>query len=177
MALALFLLFIVVPFVELAVIITVGGQIGAFPTIGLLILVGVVGSWLCKREGLGVLRRMNVALNQGQLPTRELIDGGLILFAGALMITPGFLTDVVGILLLFPPSRAMFRTALVRRFKGRIERAVTFGRPASFAGDGFGPFGGFAGRVFVDNDVMDTTATDSTPRRGSATPPPELGRY
>src|SRR5690348_8895825 len=116
MALALFLLFIVLPFLELAVILSVGGAIGVVPTIALLILVGVIGTWLCKREGMNVLRRINVALNEGQLPTKELIDGGLVLFAGALLVTPGFLTDVVGVLLLLPPTRALFRAALVHRF-------------------------------------------------------------
>ncbi len=175
MALALFLLFIVLPFLELAVILTVGANIGILPTIALLVLVGVLGSWLCKREGLGVLRRMNATLSEGRLPTRELIDGGLVLLAGALLVTPGFLTDVVGVLLLLPPTRALFRAALVRRFQGRIEQAVVSGTSAGFASAGFGPFGGRTQRIFVDADIVDTTGRDTGPYGFGPAPHTELG--
>ncbi len=91
-----------------------GQVLGAFETIGLLVLVTVVGAWLVKREGLGVLRRAEARLREGGVPGRELVDGVLILFAGALLLTPGFLTDIVGILLLLPPVRAALRSTTVR---------------------------------------------------------------
>ena len=78
-------------------------------TLALLLLISIVGAWLAKREGLGVLRRMQAAVNAGRVPGTELIDGFLILLAAALMLTPGFLTDVAAILLLLPPVRAAVR--------------------------------------------------------------------
>jgi UPF0716 protein FxsA len=110
------LLFLVVPLVELAIIIQVGGTIGAWNTIGLLLLMSVLGGWLMKREGLGVLRRVQRTLSQGGVPTTDLVDGFLILFGGALMLTPGFLTDVLGMSLLLPPVRAVVRRSLRHRF-------------------------------------------------------------
>lgn len=130
--LALVALFVVLPFAELAVIITVASNIGVPETIGLLILVSVVGAWLCKREGLGVLRRIRDSLDRGELPHRELVDGGLILFAGALLITPGFLSDGLGVLLLLPPTRAIFRGTLLSVL-GRFTAAGRLGRRAGHA--------------------------------------------
>ena len=113
------LLFLVVPFAELFVLLQVGRAIGALETIGLLVLVSIVGAWLVKREGLGVLRRAEERLRQGGMPGRELVDGVMILFAGALLLTPGFLTDILGILLLLPPVRAGLRSSVVRWLKLR----------------------------------------------------------
>jgi UPF0716 protein FxsA len=114
------LLFLVVPIAELAVLIRVGQWIGVVNTIGVLILVSVVGAWLAKREGLGVLRRIQRQLELGQMPGVELVDGFLVLLAGVLLITPGFLSDILGILLLLPPIRAAVRRLLRRRFAQRI---------------------------------------------------------
>jgi len=115
------LVFIGVPFAEIYVLLQVGHAIGVLNTLALLVLVSVVGAWLAKREGLGVLRRMQAAVNAGRVPGVELVDGFLILLAGALMLTPGFLTDIVAILLLLPPVRAVVRRELRRRFARRIE--------------------------------------------------------
>lgn len=120
------LLFLVVPFVELFVLIQVGQAIGALPTIGLLVVVSIVGAWLVKKEGMGVVRRAQEQVRRGEVPGRELVDGVLILFAGALMLTPGFFTDLFGIGLLIPPVRAALRTAasaqLAKRAALRLER-------------------------------------------------------
>ncbi len=118
--LLLALVFLVVPLAELAVIIQVGQWIGVLDTLVLLVLISVVGAWLAKREGIGVWRRIQRQLQLGRMPGNELIDGFLILFAGALLLTPGFLTDVLAILLLLPPTRAMARTALRRTFAWRL---------------------------------------------------------
>ena len=127
----LFLVFLVVPFVELFVIIQVGQAIGALNTIALLILVSAVGAWLVKREGLSVLRRAQARVDQGGLPGRELVDGVLILFAGALLLTPGFVTDVVGVLLLLPPVRIGLRTVVVQALRRRAEfRSFGSDRPS-----------------------------------------------
>jgi UPF0716 protein FxsA len=116
----LFLLFVVVPFAELYVILQVGHAIGALPTIALLIVMSVLGAALVKREGLGVLRRAQQRIDQGEVPGRELVDGVLILFAGALLLTPGFLTDVVGVLLLLPPVRLALRATAIRALRNRV---------------------------------------------------------
>lgn len=118
----LFLVFLVVPIVELAVIIQVGQSIGVLNTIGLLLLVSVVGSWLVKREGLGVWRRFRSQMESGHVPGKELADGMMIMLAGALLISPGFVTDCLGILLLLPPVRAAIRGSLLRKLTLRVQR-------------------------------------------------------
>ena len=111
----LVVLFILVPLAELFVIIQVGQAFGALNTIALLILVSAVGAWLVKREGMGVWKRFQRQVESGVVPGREIADGVMILFAGALLMTPGFLTDLLGISLLLPPVRAVVRTAVMRR--------------------------------------------------------------
>jgi UPF0716 protein FxsA len=118
--LALLALFIVVPMLEIYVIIQVGHSIGALDTIGLLIVVSVVGAWLTRHEGFVVLRRLRAQLDSGRVPTGELVDGVLVLCAGVLMMTPGFVTDAIGLLVLFPPTRAVLRRYLRHRFEVRV---------------------------------------------------------
>jgi UPF0716 protein FxsA len=114
MALLLVLVFLVLPIAELAVIITVADWVGGvLNVIALMILVSIVGAWLAKREGLGMLTRIRAALDRGEMPSREVADGFLILFAAALMITPGFITDCLALVLLFPPTRALVRRTLL----------------------------------------------------------------
>jgi UPF0716 protein FxsA len=122
--LILFLVFVVTPIVELAVIVQVAGSTGVLNTIGLLVLVSVVGAWLVRREGLDILRRAQEEAAQGRIPGREIVDGLLVLGAGALMLTPGFVTDAVGLALLFPPTRALVRTMATRR----LTRSMASGR-------------------------------------------------
>lgn len=117
----LVLLFLVVPFAELFVILKVGGELGVLNTVALLVVVSAVGGWLVKREGLSVLRQAQARISAGAVPGRELVDGVLVIVAGALLLTPGFLTDCVGILLLVPPVRAAVRAAAVRRLAHRVE--------------------------------------------------------
>ena len=120
----LVLLFLVVPFVELYVLLQVGQAIGVLNTIVVLIAVSALGAWLVKREGLAVLRRAQQRVDGGQLPGRELVDGVLILFAGALLLTPGFVTDVLGIVLLFPVTRIAFRAYVVKVLARRAQTTV-----------------------------------------------------
>ena len=116
----LVVLFVVVPIVELYAIIQVGQAIGVLPTIGILILDSIVGSLLMRSQGRAAWRRFNAALAAGRPPAREVIDGVLVIFGGALLLTPGFITDILGLLLLIPPTRALFRGVLVRRFGPRL---------------------------------------------------------
>ena len=117
---ALALLFLVVPFVELFVLIQVGQVVGALWTIGLLVVDSIVGSWLVKREGLATVRRAQEQIRAGAVPTSELVDGVLILFAGALLLTPGFITDLLGVGLLVPPVRVALRGFARRRLARRL---------------------------------------------------------
>lgn len=117
----LVLLFLVVPIVELYVLIQVGEEIGALNTIGLLLVISVVGAWLAKREGLGVWRRIQEQVEAGKVPGADLVDAFLILLAGALLLTPGFVTDVLAIALLLPPTRALVRRTMRKRYMGRFE--------------------------------------------------------
>jgi UPF0716 protein FxsA len=150
----LVLLFLVAPLVELAVIVQVAGAVGVLNTIGLLIVVSLVGAWLAKREGLITLRRIQVALGRGDIPNREVADGALILMAGALMIAPGFISDVVALLLLFPPTRAVIRPVLVRSLAKRGRARVTVTGTQGPGGRGPG----------VD-DIWDVESWEDPPRR------------
>jgi UPF0716 protein FxsA len=120
MPLFLVLLFIVVPIVELYVIIQVGGAIGVLPTIALLIADSVLGSLLMRHQGRSAWRRFNAALTEGRIPHREVLEGALVIFGGALLLTPGFVTDILGIILLIPPTRALVRQIVARRLLPRL---------------------------------------------------------
>jgi UPF0716 protein FxsA len=133
------LAFLVVPFVELFVLIQVGQVVGVWWTILLVLAVSVVGSWLVKREGWAAWRRITTRVQTGEVPGADLVDGGLILLAGALMLTPGFVTDVVALLLLFPGSRAVVRRVALRKLVAK----------ASVVGGTRGP-GGPAGPGVID---------------------------
>src|SRR5215208_7578969 len=105
MALLLVLIFIVLPVAEIYVIIKVGEGIGVWPTIGLLILDGFLGAALLRSQGRAAWRRFNETLAAGKIPAREVFDGAMVIFGGALLMTPGFITDIFGLLFLIPPSR------------------------------------------------------------------------
>lgn len=109
LALLLIVLFIVVPLAELAVIIQVGQVIGVLPTIVILLADSIVGGVLMRAQGRSTWRRFNEATRAGRVPHREAFDGALVIFGGALLLTPGFLTDVLGLLLLIPPTRLVAR--------------------------------------------------------------------
>ena len=113
-------LILVVPFLELFVILQVSHLVGPLATIAILILVSISGSWLVRREGLNVFVKVQQELSVGRMPTQALVDGLLVLFGGVLLVTPGFLTDVVGLLLLAPPTRALFRPRLLRKFASHL---------------------------------------------------------
>jgi UPF0716 protein FxsA len=125
MLLPLVLIFVVVPIVELAVIIQVGQVIGVWWTIGLLIADSILGAVLMRSQGRAAWRRFNEAVGGGRVPAREVLDGALVIFGGALLLTPGFITDMLGLLLLIPPTRAIVRRILARRLAHRMVASVT----------------------------------------------------
>jgi UPF0716 protein FxsA len=130
MLLRLLLLFILVPLIEVALLIQIGDWMGVLPTIGLVIFTGVVGAALARREGLRTWRAIQAELAAGRLPGDRMVDGLLILLAGAVLVTPGVLTDTIGFLLLVPPVRARVRTWLKERFRLRYRVVDMSGPPA-----------------------------------------------
>jgi UPF0716 protein FxsA len=113
-------LFILVPIAELAVIIQVGQAIGVWWTILLLIVDSILGAMLMRSQGRAAWRRFNEAVGAARVPAREVADGVLVIFGGALLLTPGFLTDIVGLLFLLPPTRAAIRRIFLRQAMKRI---------------------------------------------------------
>ena len=129
------LLFVVLPVVEIFVLIQIGQVIGAWWTILLLIADGVLGSWLMKREGTRALRALQQALDARRMPARELADGALILVGGTLLLTPGFVSDIAGLICVLPFTRPLVRGALVRF----LTRRFLAGPGATAAGGVFDP--------------------------------------
>jgi UPF0716 protein FxsA len=126
----LVVLFIVVPILELYVIIQIGGLIGVWPTLALLLADALLGSLLLRHQGRGAWRRFNAAVAEGRFPGREVADGLLIAIGGTLLLTPGFITDIVGLVFLIPPTRAIVR----RLLKGVVaRRLILVGGPAGAA--------------------------------------------
>jgi UPF0716 protein FxsA len=128
MPLLLIVAFVLVPLAELYVILKVGDAIGILPTILLLVVDSLVGSMLLRSQGRSVWRRFNAALSEGRVPHREVFDGIAVVFGGAFLLTPGFLTDVVGLLLLLPPTRSLLRGYAARRLGRRFGLTGVVGR-------------------------------------------------
>jgi UPF0716 protein FxsA len=171
MPLLLVLIFIVVPIAEIFVLIKIGEAIGFFPTIALLILDSILGAALMRQQGRAAWLRFNQALAEGRVPGREVIDGVLVIFGGALLLTPGFLSDILGLILLIPPTRAVVRGVLVRRFGGRLVESATGGAQMRF-GRMFGAGGASPRprpRPGHDDDVVEGTAREVPPRRDELT--------
>ncbi len=162
----LFLAFLVVPLVELYVLIQVGQAIGALPTVAILLADSLLGAALMRSQSRAAWRRFLTASRAGRVPAREVVDGALVVFGGALLLTPGFVTDILGVLLLLPPTRALVRRYLV---KGVAARMV--GGPAMMGGEA--AFRAYRGRTRTPagasgsrpEDPVEGTATDVDPRR------------
>lgn len=151
----LLLALIVIPLAEIYVLIQVKDRIGLPLTIVALLAVSVLGAWLLKREGLATWRRLRETLRRGAMPTAEVADGAMILFGGALMLTPGFITDVFGLLLILPPTRASLK-GIFRRFVGAwfLTRSGVAGKVGRSA---------YAARVRPRRDTTTTTKDPTSP--------------
>jgi UPF0716 protein FxsA len=119
----LLLAFILLPLIELAILMEIGRRVGTLPTVGLVVLTGALGAYLAKQQGVGVLRRIQADIRTGQMPGPAIVDGVLILLAGAVLITPGVLTDIAGFLCLVPATRAAIRAGLWRLVERRVRDA------------------------------------------------------
>lgn len=130
MGLVVLLLIIGVPIAELYVFVQMSHAIGFFSSLVVLAAVSVVGAWIVKRQGLRVWRRFNEQVRSGSVPSNEIADGALLLLSGALLLTPGFLTDALGVLLLLPPVRAIARRLMLRRSRRRKIVVATYSGPS-----------------------------------------------
>lgn len=138
--LRLLLLFVLLPAVELALLIELGGRIGTAATLGLIVVTGIVGASLARQQGLGVLRRLQEESQAGHLPAGSLVDGVLILVAAALLVTPGILTDAFGFLCLVPGFRNLAKREIRRRFERAVREQRLDVRVYPVEGDdGWGP--------------------------------------
>jgi UPF0716 protein FxsA len=153
----LLLLFIVLPAAELMLLIEIGTRIGTVPTLALIVVTGILGASLARWQGMGVLRKITAQTQQGQLPASHLVDGLLILLAGAVLLTPGVITDLVGFLCLVPVTRNWIKKYVSNRFRSAIQRGTlkvyTAGGDRSEAG--FGRHG-----ADEDGPVIDVTPKD-----------------
>lgn len=167
----LLILFLVVPLVELYLLLRFADALGIPTTIAVVILTGICGSMLAARQGSQAIRNFQSAIAQGRVPGGEAIDGILIAFAAAMLLTPGLLTDTCGIILLNPWTRVRFRQWLVSRYAKRFQ-VVTFtqGRPSG------GNSGGFDGAIF-DGDDEDTLDASFRPTRKPPNETPLIDRH
>lgn len=118
----LFLLFIVVPALEIGLFILAGKTVGGFATIALIIVTGILGAYLAKRQGMEVIRKMQEQVRSGYPPGEALLEGVCVLVGGLLLVTPGFITDITGLFLILPPTRKLLQPALLKLFKSWISR-------------------------------------------------------
>ena len=128
--------FIAIPVAEIAVLVEVGGAIGVWPTLGAVVATALFGTWMLRLQGLSALARAQASLTRGAFPAREVFDGLCLVFAGALLLTPGFLTDAAGLLLTAPPVRAVLRRRVLAwlRARGRVRMAGMDGAPGEGGG-------------------------------------------
>jgi UPF0716 protein FxsA len=143
MPLLLVVAFVAVPLIELVVILQVGQLVGVWPTVLLLVADSILGAVLLRSQGRSAWRRFSAALGERRPPAREVLDGVIIVFGGALLLTPGFVTDALGLACLLPPTRAALRGVLVRRFAQRMVVSFAGGPSRRPAGTGASPGRGF----------------------------------
>ncbi|MBY5992262.1 FxsA family protein [Ferrimonas balearica] len=133
------------PIVEIYVLIQVGNAFGALTTIGLVLLTAAIGASLVRSQGLSTLMSVQTRLNRGEIPGQQIVEGMLLAVAGVLLVTPGFVTDFIGLLILTPATRAPMAAALLKRMQLKVVHSQSFHGGFGAQG-GFGPQGGFEGQ-------------------------------
>jgi UPF0716 protein FxsA len=139
------LLLLIIPILEISVFILVGGQIGVFPTLGMILVTAILGTFFLRQQGLSILQKLQSESRSGNIPGRELVHGAMIMIAGVLLLTPGFVTDSIGFLLFFPPFRDLAWNFLKTRINVINVGGAGFGQSA---GSPKGP--DYQGEPFVD---------------------------
>ena len=120
----LFLVIVLIPAIEISLLMFIGLRIGIFPTFALILFTGIIGAYLAKKQGLATFREVQERLQRGIMPGDALLDGVCILVGGTLLLTPGFVTDLTGFLLLVPATRKFFKIWLMKIFKNRMDRGT-----------------------------------------------------
>jgi UPF0716 protein FxsA len=164
-------LFVVLPVAELALLLRVGRTLGFWPTLGLVLFTGVLGAALARREGTRTLGALRSEVARGGLPGRAILDGASILVGGALLLTPGFLTDALGFALLFPPTRHLLHAFFRRRIEagvreGRIQ--VAMGGASASAGPGAPPPRSPFSPRREEEVILDAEVVETRPRSRSS---------
>ncbi|WP_066292517.1 FxsA family protein [Bacillus sp. FJAT-29937] len=118
----LFLLIIVVPAAEIGVLLLSGNFIGVWPTIGIILFTGVLGAYLAKKQGLETIRRAREQMSYGRMPGEAILDGISVLIGGILLLIPGFITDIAGLLFLAPPTKSLFKKLMIKWFRKWMDR-------------------------------------------------------
>lgn len=132
----LFLLFVIMPVLELYLLIRVGQWLGAWPTVGLVFLTAALGVSLLRQQGFSTLRTVRTRLDAGELPAREMVEGLVLVVGGAMFLAPGFITDILGFTCLLPPTRRRIAAFLMARGVWHVQASVRYGAgPAARTGD------------------------------------------
>ncbi|MFA7430473.1 MAG: FxsA family protein [Rhodospirillaceae bacterium] len=158
MPLVILSLFIAVPVIEIAVFIKVGGILGLWPTIALVLLTAIGGISLMRAQGLATLQRAQASIERGEAPLREVFDGACLLIAGMLLLTPGFVTDTLGLILFLPPVRS----AVFNWLGGAVRAGKIHVRGGGFGQHRPGPPPG-QGPLDIEGDYRDVTPPDDPP--------------
>lgn len=181
MPLVILAIFIGIPLIEIYLFIAVGGWIGVWPTIGLVILTALIGTSLLRQQGLATLARAQVETEANRLPVRELFEGVCLLFGGMLLLTPGFLTDAIGLALLLPQLRGLLGRGLWRL----LERSKGFHFSVYGAGNPQGPGGGpgagrgpgyGSGGPIIDGEEFGVERDGNADNSGDGENPPRIER-
>ncbi|MEO1774591.1 MAG: FxsA family protein [Pseudomonadota bacterium] len=136
----LFIALVLIPIIEIGLFIEVGGALGLWPTLGIVVLTAAIGTWLLRTQGIGVLQELQTKLQHGEDPSATLANGAMILVAGVVLLTPGFFTDALGFLLLIPPVRAaLIRAAAHRVVMRGVHMRAGFATGGMGTGPGAGP--------------------------------------
>ena len=170
MGLIILAAFIAVPLIEIGLFVQVGGAIGLWPTLAVVVLTAVAGTALLRHQGLGTLGRLQASMDRGEMPLEPVFDGFCLLAAGALLLTPGFFTDAVGFALFIPAVRTVLRHFLASRVQ---VHAHMHGHPGSHPGGD--PFAGPSNRN-PGGDVIDGEFEDVTDRPHNTPSPEQIGR-
>jgi UPF0716 protein FxsA len=165
----LLLLFTVIPVVELYLLIAIGQWVGAGPTIAIVLVTGFVGAWLAKREGARVLRNWQESMARGEIPKEGVISSVLVLLGGVLLVTPGVVSDVVGLGLLLPWTRRLVANVVRKRLEQRLSVQGLMADPSVLMGAGF--MGGGAGMGGPGGTVIDVEVVEAPPADEGEVPP------
>ncbi|MGI9489551.1 MAG: FxsA family protein [Geminicoccaceae bacterium] len=169
----LLIAFIVMPLIEIAVLIQIGSWLGLWPTLGLIILTAIIGTWMLRQQGFAVLARVQQQLAEGSVPLGEVFEGFCLVIAGALLLTPGFVTDVIGGSLLMRPVRVWLYRTLGGRFRAAAMPNTSPGRHGPVVDGDFETVDPDQKPSSTDGDLKD----DRSPGAGSHPMPPPRGRW